>query len=135
MSLLYREYSISINNKKNIESLLNKEFYSDKTKKTLKISTTFFNNKTIVDFYDKEIWIRSKITANISLIIPFASLIIIIYLILNSSDFNWKYNLGLIFITIFSNYVLLLNLIESTHIKVQNYIFTNLYEHNIKNKV
>lgn len=135
MVLLFKEYPISINDKKDIEFLLEKEPFSDKTKNSIDISTTFFHNKTKVDFYDKQIWIRSKITPNFALIIPFASLLITIYLISKSSNFYWVENIGILFGSAFTSYLLLVHLTESTHTKIQNHIFMNLYNHSFKKHI
>ncbi|MDE0536851.1 MULTISPECIES: hypothetical protein [unclassified Tenacibaculum] len=135
MKNLYKEYPISIKEKADAEKLLEKDFFSGKRKDTVKISTTFFHNKTKIDFYDEQIWVRQKITPNFALIIPFASLLIIIYLIIKSNNFYVAENIGLLFATIFTNYLLFIHLAETTHTKIQNEIFIHLYNIAKKNLI
>lgn len=127
MKILYKEYPIPIKERADAEILLEKDFFSGKRKNTIKTSTTFFHNNTKIDFYDNQIMVRQKIKPNFALIIPFASLLIIIYLITKSNNFYIVENIGLLFTTLFTNYLIFIYLVETTHTKIQNEIFINLY--------
>lgn len=132
MELLVKSYYLPINDRSDIEFLLEKEPLSEQRKNSINVKTVFFHNKTTVNINDKGLWVHSKLKPNFALIIPYASLLIIIYLITKSTDFYIAENIGILFATILTNYLLFLYLIESSHNKIQNYIFTNLYQNSYK---
>lgn len=133
--LFFRVYRISIKDNNDIEFLLEKEHFSDKRKNSIKLNSTFFNHKTEVDFHEKEVYIRSKIRPNPGLLIPFASVVIIAYLMFTLTNFYWEQHLAMIFIAIYTNYLLFIYLVETAHTKMQNHIYTSLYIRNYAEKL
>lgn len=132
MALLFKSYHIPMNDRSDIEFLLEKEPLSKKNKNSINVKTHFFHNKITVDINDNGFWVRSKLTPNFALIIPYASLLIIIYLITKSANFYLVETIGILVTTILTNYFLFLYLTESSHNKIQNYIFMNLYKYSYK---
>jgi len=131
---LNRVITIPINNKKDIEFLLAKKPLSEKRTESINTGLTFFKEETKVKFLDKEVRIICKLKLNIALLIPFASLLIIITLLFQITDCSWfkSNHFAMLLIAIFTNYLMLIFLIDSAHSKIKSHIFSNMYYYNFK---
>lgn len=135
MQIFHKYYRVSFRNRKDIEYILaNKPLSNEKTNK-VKVKTNFFSNKTTVTLDDNYAHINSKLTPTFALLIPFSSLLVVIYLISQSVNLFFAESIGLLALVILTNYLMFVYLAQASHSNISSHIYSNLYYSSVEKQV